>query len=337
MAVTGIRPALIAALSDGAVHSGADLARRLACSRTAVWKHLNELKSAGLLIDAQRGIGYRLRQPLELLDEKTIRRGLDARASAALDRLELHDRIESTSDRLRALPPPAAGRFDAVLAEYQTGGRGRRGRPWWSPFGSGLCLSVNRWFENGPGGLSALSLAIGVGVCRVLRDKVSARIALKWPNDIVAGDGKLGGLLVDVQGEADGPISVVVGLGLNFDVSAAMAERVAAAGGLPAVGLRGLADGCDLSRNRLAACLINAMHAVLSEFERRGFAAFVDEWRRYDWLADRPVTAQIGRRSFSGTARGIADDGALLIDSGGELQRLMSGEVSLRPGHAGKI
>lgn len=332
-----IRATLIDTLADGAVHSGADLAKRLGCSRTAVWKHLNELKSVGLLIEAQRGIGYRLRQPLELLDEDAIRRGLDAHASAALGRLEIHDQIESTSERLRGLSPPATGGFDAVLAEFQTGGRGRRGRHWWSPFGSGICLSVSRWFENGSAALSALSLAVGVGVCRTLRAQVSERVGLKWPNDIVAGDGKLGGLLVDMQGEADGPISIVVGIGLNFDVSAAMAQQVACAGGLPAVGLRELARDVDLSRNRLVAQLINTLHAVLTEFEHSGFDVFVDEWRRYDWLADRPVIARIGRHSLSGVARGIAHDGALLIDNEGELQRLVAGEVSLRPERAGNI
>jgi len=335
--MTAIRSALVSALADGAVHSGADLAHSLSCSRTAVWKHLHELKSAGLQIDAQRGIGYRLRQPLELLDETAIRGGLDRQASAALDRLEIHDCIESTSERLRGLPAPSTGRFDAVFAEYQAGGRGRHGRRWLSPFGSGLCVSINRWFQVVPAGLSALSLAVGVGVCRVLRDTVSPRVKLKWPNDIVAGAGKLGGLLVDVHGEADGPLAVIVGLGLNFDVSVAMAERIAGDGGLPPAGLRSLAPASDLSRNRLAVRLLNEMHGVLTAFEHSGFDTFADEWRRYDWLADRVVTARMGRRSLSGTARGIDTDGALLIDSGGTVQRLVSGEISLRPERAGKI
>ena len=330
-----IRSALIAALADGAVHSGADLAQRLSCSRTAIWKHLNELKSVGLQIDAQRGIGYQLRQPLELLDEAVIRQGFDARTSAALNRLELHDDIESTSERLRELPAPAADHFDAVLAEYQANGRGRRGRQWLSPFGSGLCFSVNRCFEMVPAALPALSLAVGVGVCRVLRDHVTHSVGLKWPNDLVTDSGKLGGLLIDVQGEADGPIVIVIGIGLNFDVSAAMVEQVAQAGGLAPVGLRDFAEDSGLSRNLLAALLINELHTVLTEFERSGFDTFADEWRRYDWLADRPVTAQIGPRLVSGTARGITNDGALLIDSKGELQHLVSGEISLRPDCAG--
>jgi len=329
--MTDIRSALIAALADGAVHSGVDLARHLSCSRTAVWKHLNELKSIGLQIDAQRGVGYCLRQPLELLDETVIRRGLDAPTSAALGRLELHQSLESTSERLRSLPPPGANRFDAVLAEYQSGGRGRRGRKWLSPFGGGLCLSVNRWFETAPAALSALTLAAGVGICRALRDEVTETINLKWPNDIIAGDRKLGGLLVDMQGEAGGPISLVVGIGLNFDVSDSMTEKITSAGGLPPVGLRSLVRDTGLSRNRLAARLVNALHAVLTEFERDGFEVFVDEWQRYDWLADRPVTARIGRHSLSGLARGITKDGALLIDNNGEMQRVVAGEVSLRP------
>lgn len=335
--MTSIRSALIATLADGAVHSGSDLARRLACSRTAVWKHLNELKAIGLEIDAHRGIGYRLRQPLELLDERAIRRGLLPGVGAALSRLEIHDCIESTSERLHALPAPEAERFAAVLAEYQTGGRGRRGRRWLSPFGSGLCLSVNWWLERVPATLSALSLAVGVGVCRALNADVPRPVGLKWPNDVMAGAGKLGGLLVDVQGETDGPIAVVVGIGLNIDVSAETASRVSGTGGLPPVGLRGLTPGTEPSRNRLAAQIINAMHGVLAEFGRNGFGAFVAEWRRYDRLDGRPVTVRTGQQERAGIARGIADDGALLVEADGKMERLMAGEVSLRPGHTGKI
>jgi len=335
--MTGIRSALIAALADGAVHSGTDLAQRLSCSRTAVWKHLNELKTVGLEIDAHRGTGYRLRKPLELLDEKEIRRELQPRVSAAIDSLEIHDNIESTSERLLGLPPPPADRFDVVLAEYQAGGRGRRGRQWLSPFGSGLCLSVNWWLERVPTALSALSLAVGVGVCRALQKDGRQPVGLKWPNDVVAGNGKLGGLLVDVQGEADGPIAVVVGIGLNIDVSAETVRQVSCTGGLPPVGLRELAQVSDPSRNQLAARIINEMHTVLTGFGQSGFDGFADEWRRYDWLADRPVTVQAGRQSLSGTARGIADDGALLVEINGKTERLVSGEISLRPDHVGKI
>lgn len=334
----GIRSALIVSMADGRVHSGADLARQLGCSRTAIWKHLNELRAAGLEIEAQRGSGYRLAQPLDPLDAGKIREALDPRARDALGHLGVHGVIDSTSAWLGRRPSPPPGRFDAVLAEHQTEGRGRRGRRWLSPFGGGLCLSLNRRFDAVPAALPALSLAAGVAVCRALHDVVGARIGLKWPNDIVAGDGKLGGLLVDVAGEADGPISIVIGIGLNFHVPPAMAASVIAGGGLRPVGLCALADSIDGGRNRLAASLIGRMHAVLTEFERDGFAGFVADWRRYDMLAGRPVVVHIGGRTLAGTACGIDADGRLLLlDAAGKTQRIASGEVSLRCGDAGNI
>jgi len=333
----GIRPALIALMADGGVHSGADLARQLGCSRTAVWKHLHELRAVGLEIEARRGRGYRLARPLDPLDANAIRAALDMPARSALGRLEVHGVIDSTSAWLGGLPTPAPGRFDAVLAEHQTEGRGRRGRRWLSPFGGGLCLSLNRRLDTVPAALSALSLAAGVAVCRALQDAGGAGAGLKWPNDIVVGDGKLGGLLVDVAGEADGPISIVIGIGLNLSVPPAMAARVVADGGLRPTGLRELSAGAHGSRNRLAARLISAMHAALSEFEQRGFAGFVDDWRRYDVLADRPVVVHVGSRTLSGTARGIDADGRLVLEAAGGTQRLVSGEVSLRFGDTGNL
>ncbi len=333
----GIRSALIASMADGGVHSGADLARQLGCSRTAVWKHLNELRAVGLEIEARRGRGYRLARPLDPLDANAIRAALDASASSALGRLEVHCVIDSTSAWLARTPAPAPGRFDAVLAEHQTEGRGRRGRRWLSPFGGGLCLSLNRRFDTVPAALSALSLAAGVAVCRALQDVAGARVGLKWPNDIVAGDGKLGGLLVDVAGEAGGPISIVIGIGLNLSVSSAMAARVVADGGLRPTGLWEPSGGAHGLRNRLAARLISEMHAALTEFEQRGFAGFADDWRRFDVLADRPVVVHVGSRALSGTARGIDADGRLLLEAVGGTQRLTAGEVSLRFGDTGNI
>lgn len=334
----GIRSALIASMADGGVHSGTDLARQLGCSRTAVWKHLNELRAVGLEIEAQRGRGYRLAQPLDPLDAGRIRTALDPQARAALGRLDVHGVIDSTSAWLGRRPAPAPGRFDAVLAEHQTNGRGRRGRRWRSPFGGGLCLSLNRRFDTVPAALSALSLAAGIAVCRALHDVAGAHIGLKWPNDIVAGDGKLGGLLVDVAGEADGPISIIIGIGINLHVPPALAASVVADGGLRPVGLHALTDRIDGGRNRLAARLIGRMHEALTEFERAGFAGFADDWHRHDVLADRPVVVHVGSRTLSGTARGIDADGRLLLlDAAGETQRLSSGEVSLRFDDAGNI
>jgi BirA family biotin operon repressor/biotin-[acetyl-CoA-carboxylase] ligase len=330
-----IDAALVAALADGAVHSGAELAADLNCSRTAVWKHLSELRALGLAVEARRGSGYRLPRPLELLDEGAIRSALCARTRDSLARLEIQLSIPSTSEWLRQWPSPAPGRFDLVLAEHQSSGRGRRGRRWLSPFAGGLCLSLSWCFEPVPASLPALSLAVGVGVCRTLGNARSASVGLKWPNDIVAAGGKLGGLLVDVQGEAGGPLTVIVGLGLNFDTPADLSAAVLDSGGLPPVGLRQISTAPGLSRNRLAGALANEIHAVLTTFAVSGFAPFADEWRSHDRLAGQPVVVTAGRREFAGIARGIDADGALLLAADGKLSRHVAGEVSVRPGPAG--
>jgi BirA family biotin operon repressor/biotin-[acetyl-CoA-carboxylase] ligase len=153
---------------------------------------------------------------------------------------------------------------------------------------------------------------------------------LKWPNDIIAGDCKLGGLLIDVQGETDGPVSVIVGIGINIDAIETFADQVVADGSLAPVGLRSLVEGAAVSRNRVAARLIDALALSLQAFQASGFAGFAAEWRRVDVMAGRPVTVQLGNEMHRGTASGIADDGALLLQEDGKVRAYVAGEVTLR-------
>jgi BirA family biotin operon repressor/biotin-[acetyl-CoA-carboxylase] ligase len=324
----GIKKELVQLLSDGAVHSGTDLAGTLNCSRTAVWKQLHKLESLGLNIRTSQGRGYQLERPIELLDRSAILERLDA--AVVLESLDVFSVTDSTNERLRSMPPPEPGRMRVALAEYQTGGRGRRGRTWFSPFGSGLCLSVSWCFAEIPGALPALSLASGVAVNRALIASEADGIGLKWPNDIVAGDRKLGGLLVDVQGESGGPITAVVGVGINIDVSDELQGQLSGGDGLPPAGLRQVGRADTLSRNELAADMIEKLHAMLVEFERSGFVNFADEWRSFDRMKGRKVSVKTGQREYHGVAAGIAPDGALLLDEDGGTRAIVAGEVSLR-------
>jgi BirA family biotin operon repressor/biotin-[acetyl-CoA-carboxylase] ligase len=326
----GIREELVALLADGEVHSGAAIAQLMHCSRTTVWKQLRQLQNLGLEIAAMPGRGYRLLRPIELLDRALMLQHMNAGAVTNLEALDVLGVIDSTSERLRAAAAPGPERLRVVLAEYQTGGRGRRGRRWLSPYGSGLCLSVSWCFSAVPPALSALSLAAGVAVQRALVVYRPVGLGLKWPNDIIAGGRKLGGLLVDVEGESQGPIKAVIGVGINIDVSDQLENELATDLGLQPAGLREFVPSADVSRNVVAANIINQLYAALDEFARTGFASFVDEWKRFDSLRGESVSVQIGARTYEGIASGIADDGALLLRANGKTMNVVSGEVSVR-------
>lgn len=322
------RVELLRLLADGALHSGEELAAALSVSRAAVWKRLQQLEEWGIALEARAGSGYRLESPIDLLDADEIRDRLPADVAASLRGLEVHESLDSTSDRLlaaRGLPP---GKFDACLAEFQNAGRGRRGRRWVAPFASGLCLSMSWSYRDAPATLGALSLAAGVATLRALKRLDVAGLSLKWPNDVMQGDAKLGGILIDLRGEAAGPATVVVGIGINVRLPRAARAALAAEG----VEVADLASiGVAPARSTLAAILISELHQALVEFGARGMAAFAEEWEAADALAGRAVRVLHGGQQLEGLARGVDADGALLLESGGARRRIVSGEVSVRP------
>jgi BirA family biotin operon repressor/biotin-[acetyl-CoA-carboxylase] ligase len=319
---------LLRLMADGALHSGEELAAALSVSRAAVWKRLQQLAEWGIALEALPGRGYRLESPIDLLDATRIRAALPPVARDRLRHLEVHETLPSTSDRLLAIDELPSGRFDACLAEFQSAGRGRRGRHWVAPFASGLCLSLNWSYPDAPATLAALSLAAGVAALRALGQLGVSGLALKWPNDIVQEDRKLGGILIDLRSEAAGPAYVVVGIGINVRLPASARERLAIEG----VRAMDLATLGELPlRNALAAGLIAELSAALVEYGARGMSAFADEWRDADALAGRTVAVLHGGQKLEGCARGVDDDGALLLEVDGVPRRIVSGEVSVRP------
>ena len=319
---------LLLRLADGALHSGEELAAALDVSRAAIWKRVQQLEEWGIAVEAKPGSGYQLESQIDLLDTAVIRAKLPQEVLERLRNLEVHEVLDSTSDRLLAAEELPPGRFDACLAEFQSAGRGRRGRSWVAPFASGLCVSVNWSYRDAPATLGALSLAAGVAALRALRRLGFANLSLKWPNDIVHCDGKLGGILIDLRGEAAGPAYFVVGIGINVRLPRATRERLRT-GGVEAVDLASL--GNAPSRNDAAAVLIAELTQALLEFGARGMTAFADEWQGADALAGRPVRVHHGGQVLDGLARGVDADGALLLDIDGASRRILSGEVSVRP------
>ena len=324
-------PAVLTLLADGHWHSGVALADALGLSRAAIWKQVRALRALGLAVFAERSRGYRLERSLDLLSVTGIRSGLVPTAREALESLDVLVVTTSTNECLTARPAPPPGRMWAVAAEYQTGGRGRRGRRWLSPPGHGVCLSISWCFEIVPGDLPALSLVVGVAVANALEELGLGGVQLKWPNDVMAGGGKLGGILVEVSGEPAGPLRVVIGIGLNIRPIPGLAAALRQEGGdVAAVALDELFPGIRLERNALVVALLNALHPGLRQFADAGCRDFLAAWRRRDYLAGRAVVVTRGGETVQGFARGIADDGALLVEAAGRILPVLAGDVTLR-------
>jgi len=318
-------------LADGREHSGEALAGALGISRAAVWKHVQQLEQWGLTVAAAAGKGYRLGAPVDLLQREALLAAMPAMARERLRRLELLDELDSTNEALLATDDLSPGRFDACVAEFQRHGRGRRGRSWLAPFGAGVCLSVNWRFRDAPAQLSALSLAAGVAVRRALASCDAAEgVGLKWPNDILLGERKLGGVLCELRAEAGGPAYVVVGVGINVRLPEAARDAIGTTGLQPA-SLDDVAAERLPSRSALAGALAGQLALALAEFAEAGLAPFAAEWRDADRLRDRPVSLLVGEQAWQGVARGIDADGALLLERDGRVERVVSGEISLRP------
>ncbi len=327
------RGELLRLLADGAEHSGEALASQLDVTRAAVWKQLQSLDDIGLSVEAAPRRGYRLAEPLDLLEAPAIRQALPGMARERLRNLELNDVVDSTNDQLLAVRDLPAGRFDACFAEYQQAGRGRRGRHWTSPFGSGLCLSLNWAWAETPPQLGALSLVVGAAIVQSLQSLSAGGLQLKWPNDILHQGKKLGGILIELRAESGGPAYVVVGVGLNTRLSQQSREALRAAGTEATDLTSALAQ--PPARSELAGKLLGSLALALDEFGRSGLRPWLEHWRRADALRGQSVIVSLGEQRIEGISAGIDEEGALCLDCNGARRRFVSGEVSLRAAGSG--
>jgi len=319
---------LFAKLADGAFHSGEALAADLAVSRSAIWKAATALRDLGATVHAVRNRGYRLPGTAEPLDAAQITASLSDTARPHVARVDTAWTLGSTNTALMERPYPRVGTGEALLAEYQTAGRGRRGRTWVAPPGGSICLSFSWVFGEVPRDLGALGLVIGVCAKEALTRLGVVGVGLKWPNDLLIDDRKLGGILIELRAESSGPACVVIGIGLNVALGAELLEKISATGIAPtdlvSAGLKGA------RRNVVAAGLISSFAQGLLDFEREGLKPFVQKWMAVDALRGRPVTVMATEAAIKGIARGIDLDGALLVETPQGLQKFISGDVSVR-------
>lgn len=319
--------AVLRLLADARFHSGEQLAAVLGVSRATVWKRVRALsQTCGVAVGAVRGRGYRLAEPLELLDREHLVPLLARDTTAHLAQLDLVETVDSTNTYLLGRRLADSNQGIACLAERQTAGRGRRGRSWVSPFGANIYLSVLWRFDSPPMDLAGLSLAAGVAVAQALARVGVGGVSLKWPNDLLWDGRKLAGILVELAGESDGPTHAVIGVGLNLRMPDGAGRDV----GQPWADLREVLGGAPPTRNLLAARLIDALVAMCLRFRDAGLAPFLDDWRALDCLAGQPVRVVLGDRAVDGVGLGIAPSGALRVRTVDGERELHAGEASLR-------
>ena len=315
--MTTSRQQLIRLLADGEFHSGEALGETLGVSRMAVSKQIKVLETIGLDVFKVTGKGYKLSAPLQLLDAEQITAGSGVT-------VESHQVLGSTNQHL--LDKAALlQKGHSCFAEYQTAGRGRRGKKWVSPYGSHLYTSTYWSLDAGIQAASGLSLVIGIAVARTLTDLGIVNTQLKWPNDVYVDGKKIAGVLVEIIATAGGECHLVIGLGLNVNMPLQAGLEIDQAWTdinqqLPH----------SLDRNVLATSYLTHLIKVLTDFESFGFGHFVEEWNCCDAFKDSPVVLTIGHKKKYGIAKGIDHSGALLLEVDGVISPLVGGEVSLR-------
>ena len=314
-------------LKDGEFHSGETLGEKVGCSRTAVWKHLQTLEAMGLLIETTKGTGYRIVGGVDLLDGQAITGALAVAAKPHLSNINIFQTIDSTNTYARELAEKNSVSGLVILAEQQTGGRGRRGKSWVSPFAANIYLSIVWDFEQGAEALEGLSLAVGVAVRRALIAHGVQGVKLKWPNDIYVEQKKLGGILLEMIGDPAGHCSVVIGVGLNVSMPVSQASAIDQDWTDVATELQDKLP----ARNKLAAELISEILPLLGTFQEQGFAAYRDEWQAADAFYGQPAVISTPKQSTAGIVKGVGINGALRLElDSGNIESFIGGELSLR-------
>lgn len=316
-------------LADGKFHSGEVIAGRLNVSRTTVWQALQHAASIGVQVHSVSGRGYKLPAPLTLLDELAISQAIGEQR--AWFKLEILDEIDSTNSYIMrqiasSKNSQSVPHATCVAAQVQTKGRGRRGRSWQAGLGASLTFSLLWRFQCGASGLSGLSLAVGVALIRTLHGFGVAEALLKWPNDVLINGKKLAGILIELQGDMEGPSTAVMGIGINMNLP----ESLRSAIDQPAIDLHSITTQ-PIDPNELLGHILKHLADVLSIFERDGFTSVRQEWSKYHAYDAKPVRLLMpDGREVQGVVNGVANDGILLVETAAGLQRFSSGEISLR-------
>lgn len=300
--------------------SGESLAARLGLTRAAVWKRIQRLKSLGYAILGEPRRGYRLLNSPDKLWPGEILQGLRTRILRGP--VHCFPTLASTNDLAKELGAKGAPEGTLVVAEAQTGGRGRLGRRWDSPPGVGLYASLLLRPSLPPLELPRITLTTAVAVVRALRRVIGLAVGIKWPNDLILQGKKVGGILTEMETETERIRYLVVGLGLNVNNPGFAAEL---AGGATSLAQ---AVGHPVRRLPLLQGWLEEFEVLYEGFLAGEFDRILREWQEYNVTLGRTVTVRQGLKQITGLALAVAPDGALLLQTEtGEVMRVTSGEL----------
>lgn len=312
----GRKRQILALLSSGQFVSGEQLATELGISRAAVNKHIDALETYGVAIYSVKGRGYKLANPISLIDASRLVQSID-------NRCFYFDEIESTNGFMLSHTTELKN-GDVCVAEYQSAGRGRRGRTWVSPYGHHLYFSLFWTFPQGMAQAMGLSLVVACTLVEVLKSFGVENIGVKWPNDIYLDNKKLAGILIEMSGQADSQCQLIIGVGVNM----AMSEEQGKGIDQPWSDLSKLVDMPD--KTALVIELQKQLKRDIQLFEREGLAAFKARWQAADLFYGREIRLLMGEKSVEGICRGVDEQGAVLLETADGVQAFIGGEISLR-------
>lgn len=304
--------------------SGQEICRRLGVSRTAVWKVIKQLQSEGYEIEAVRNKGYHLTAGTDVLTEAEIRSCIEGDIMGC--RVACYEETDSTNTRAKALAEEGAPEGTMIVAERQNAGKGRRGRSWSSPPGSGIFMSLVLRPDIAPSQASMVTLAAAAAVARGIRRATGVQAMIKWPNDLVLSGKKLCGILTEMTTEMESIQYAVVGIGINVNTEEFPQELSGTATSLFQE------TGTRWKRGLLIGAVAKAFEDCYREFlASKDLSLLKEEYERNLVNLNRPVTVLDPAGSYSGTCRGITKDGQLLVErEDGQIRQVLSGEVSVR-------
>jgi BirA family biotin operon repressor/biotin-[acetyl-CoA-carboxylase] ligase len=306
----------------GAWVSGEYLSRELDISRTAVWKHVCSLRNEGYVIDSAPRKGYLLKETLDRLSPTEIGAALHSKCLGR--RIVFESEVDSTNRLARDLAILGAVEGTLVVAESQTGGRGRKGRNWFSPPGEGIYVSLVLRPRFKPAEAPKMTLLTGVALAETLIHTVPSRITIKWPNDVLLGGRKIAGILIEVSTDIDAIDYMIVGVGVNVNTPS---DRFPADLRERATSLAAHI-GHKVPRAEILGAFLDCFEQYYAMIDREGFAPVIRRWRELSDMVGRRVRVQDFDRSLQGTIDGIDDDGVLLIKTAdADIQRVIAGDV----------